>query len=344
MTPESHRQRPHRTVRPTLATAVVATLSAALLSACSSGSSASDSAGASSATSPAAAASTAVAAGKTAASSAVPTQDVVSAIRADPKLTAELPAEVRARGTLLLGTTLQPGAQGLPHAGTVAGSSTYVGVDIDLREAVAKVLGVTWKVQNGTFPTIIPGVQNGRYDVGQDNFGVTAEREKVIDFATYLTDGQSFLGGASSKLTTVSTLTDICGLTVGTAPGSTFQQILTTSASTCAAAGKKPYTVQYYAENAPIWLGLANGKLDLFFGPTLSLKYDAEHVPGTRYLGEVSTTKVGFVTGKGSPVAPAVRDAVNALIASGDYKKILDKWGVASSGVSTSELNPKPSL
>jgi ABC-type amino acid transport substrate-binding protein len=42
-----------------------------------------------------------------------------------------------------------------------------------------------WNVQNGTFATIIPGVQNGKYDVGQDNFGVTAAPEKVVDFATY---------------------------------------------------------------------------------------------------------------------------------------------------------------
>jgi ABC-type amino acid transport substrate-binding protein len=69
--------------------------------------------------------------------------------------------------------------------------------DHALRNAVAKVLGVTWNVQNGTFATIIPGVQNGKYQVGQDNFGATKAREQVVDFATYLNDGQAFLGAST---------------------------------------------------------------------------------------------------------------------------------------------------
>jgi polar amino acid transport system substrate-binding protein len=272
-----------------------------------------------------------------------PSQDVVSSIAADPKLKAELPAAIQSKGSIILGTTIAPGTSGLPHVGT-APDGSQVGVDVDLRNAIAKVLGVTWDVQNGTFATIIPGVQNGKYDVGQDNFGVTAAREKVVDFATYLTDGQSFLGGASSPISQVSTLTDICGLTVGTSPGSTFQQILTTSASKCSAAGKKPYSVQYFSDTGPIFLGLANGKLDVYFGPTLSVRYDAANISGTKFLGQVSVTKVGFVTAPKSPIAKALQDATNELIANGDYAKILGKWGVASSGITTSEINPAPAL
>jgi polar amino acid transport system substrate-binding protein len=272
-----------------------------------------------------------------------PTQDVVSAIAADPRIKAELPAGVRSRGTLILGTTLTPGVNGLPHAGQLA-DGTNIGADVDLRNAVAKVLGVSWDVQNGTFPTIIPGVQNGKYDVGQDNFGVTAPREKVVDFATYLTDGQAFLAPSDSDLSTVADITDLCGRTVATSPGSTFQQILEADKAKCAPAGKKPYTVQYFADTAPIWLGLANGKIDIYFGPTLSLKYDATHIANTKFLSQFSSTPVGFVTAKGSPIATALRDAVNKLIADGDYAKILEKWGVPSSGIEKSAINPPSSL
>jgi polar amino acid transport system substrate-binding protein len=272
-----------------------------------------------------------------------PTQDVVSAIATDPKIAAGLPAAVRSRGTLILGTTITPGVNGLPHSGQLAGGAN-IGVDVDLREAVAKVLGVKWDVQNGTFPTIIPGVQNGKYDVGMDNFGVTAPREKVVDFATYLTDGQAFLAPSSGELNTVADITDLCGLTIATSPGSTFQQILETDKAKCSAGGKKPYTVQYFADTAPIWLGLANGKIDIYFGPTLSLKYDAAHIPNTKFLSQFSSTPVGFVTAKGSPIATAISAAVNKLIASGDYAKILGKWGVTDSGIKQSAINPPSSL
>jgi polar amino acid transport system substrate-binding protein len=273
---------------------------------------------------------------------AYPKQDVVSAITTDPALVARLPANVRSAGTLTLGTTILPGSQGLPHAAELDGQN--VGVDVDLRNAVAKLLGIKWNVQNGTFATIIPGVQNGKYDVGQDNFGVTAAREQVVDFATYLTDGQAFLGRGDLPANSITTLDGLCGLVVATTPGSTFQQILTQGAAKCAAAGKKPYTVQYFADSGPIFLGLANGKVDVYFGPTLSLQYDAKNVANTKFLGQISSTPVGFVTGKGSPVAKALTAAVNKLISDGDYGKILAKWGVTSSGIPASALNPKPNL
>ena len=277
------------------------------------------------------------------ASSSYPTQDVVSGIKADPKLTAELPPSVRSDGSLILGTTTNPGTSGLPHDG-VGPNGQEIGLDVDLRNAVAKVLGITWSVQNGTFDTIVPGVQNGKYDVGEDNFGVTKAREQVVDFATYLSDGQSFLGPANGSLGAVHTITDLCGLTVATSPGSTFQQILTSDANKCPGVGKKPYTVQLFATSAPIWLGLANGKIDVYFGPTLSLKYDATHLPNVRFLGQVSSTPVGLITVKGSPLTKPLSDAINELISNGDYNKILSKWGVTSSGITHSEINPQPTL
>jgi polar amino acid transport system substrate-binding protein len=326
-----------RPARPTFRTALATTGAAAvlaLLTACgsSSGTASTPAAGGASAS-----------AGQAGASTAIPTEDVVSAISADPALKAELPKAVQSRGSLILGTSQAVGTSGLPHAGQDT-SGKAVGLDIDLRNAIAKVLGVTWDVQYGTFPTIIPGVQNGKYDVGQDNFGATKAREKVIDFATYLNDGQSFLGAKDIKTNKVTSLTDLCGYNVATSPGSTFQQILTDGAAKCSAAGKSPYKVQYFADTAPIILGLGNGKVDIYFGPTLSLRYESLHVPNTKYLGQISTTPVGFVTEKNSPIAKAISDAVNKLIASGDYAKIFAKWGVTGTGVTTSVVNPPTSF
>jgi polar amino acid transport system substrate-binding protein len=334
-------RQPGRRPRVLAVAAALAVGGAIVLAGCSSSSSSSTAAADSAASSSAAsgtAASSADATSPAASSTAIPTQDVVSGIAEDPKLNAELPASVRSSGKLILGTTINPGTSGLPHAGTLNGQN--VGLDVDLRNAVAKVLGVSWDVQNGTFATIIPGVQNGKYQVGQDNFGATAAREKIVDFATYLTDGQAFLGASSVSASSISTITDACGYTIATSPGSTFQTLLTDNASKCAAEGKKPWTVQYFSDSAPIFLGLANGKVDLYFGPTLSLKYDATHIAGTKFLGQISSTPVGFVTAKGSPIATALSAAVNELIANGDYAKIFAKWGISGDEITSSSLNP----
>lgn len=270
--------------------------------------------------------------------SAVPTQDIASKIAKDNAISAELPESVRSAGTLTVGTTQTPGTSSLPHGGVV--DDKNVGLDLDLRDAIGKVLGVNWNVEYGTFASIIPGVQNGKYQVGQANFGVTAEREKVLDFSTYLNDGQGFLGSKRVDLQKVSTITDVCGYTIATTPGSTFQTLLSSHVDDCAKIGKKPWTVQYFNDTAPIFLGLANGKVDLFFGPVLSLKYDEKHVEGTKFLGQISSTPVGFVAAKDSGLAKPISDAVNKLIETGDYAKIFAKWGVPDTGVEKSTVNP----
>jgi polar amino acid transport system substrate-binding protein len=330
-------RQPARRARIAAVAAALAVAGAIVLAGCgsSSGSSSATASASGPGGSPAGSASTS---SPSAGSTAIPAQDVVSGIAEDPKLNAELPSSVRSSGQLILGTTISPGTSGLPHAGQVDGQNA--GLDVDLRNAVAKVLGVSWNVQNGTFATIIPGVQNGKYQVGQDNFGATAAREKIVDFATYLNDGQAFLGASSVSASSISAITGACGYTIATSPGSTFQTLLTDNASKCSATGKKPWTVQYFSDTAPIFLGLANGKVDLYFGPTLSLKYDASHIAGTKFLGQISSTPVGFVTAKNSPVARALSDAVNELIANGDYAKIFAKWGVGGDLISKSVLNP----
>lgn len=318
---------PHRRPRLLAAAPLAALAALALLSGCSS----SDAPTTGSAAAPAGS------------STGYPTQNVISGLAEDSALHAQLEAAVPNTDSLTLGTTLQPGLTGLPHVGT-ASNGQSIGADIDLRDAVAAVLGVTWTVQNGTFDTVIPGVQNGKFQVGQDNFGVTAAREQVVDFATYLTDGQAFLAPGDSRLKAVKSITDLCGLTIGTGAGTTFQEILTDDADQCSKAGKKPYTVDYYSDNSAIWLGLANGRIDVYFGPTLGLKYDATHVANVKFLSQISSTAVGFVTAKGSPLAKVLAAAINKLISDGTYAKILAKWSITGYGVAGSQVNPAPSF
>lgn len=266
----------------------------------------------------------------------------VADIRTDQAARAKLPKDVQISNRITLGVTQVTGTSGLPHTGVQNGKE--VGLDLDIRAAVAKKLGITFQPETGTFQTIVPGVQSGKYQVGQANFGVTKDRLKIVDFATYLNDGQSFVGSKEVKLTAVKSLLDVCGLKIATSPGTTFQKLLESSKDECAAAGKKPYSVQYFADNAPIYLGLQNGKVDVYFGPTLSLKVLVQKIRGTRYLGQTTRTPVGFVTAKGSPLAPALSAAVNDLIADGTYAKLFAKWNVADSVIAKSQINPTPTF
>ncbi|MET9872210.1 ABC transporter substrate-binding protein, partial [Streptomyces sp. NPDC006386] len=243
-------------------------------------------------------------------------------------------------GTLRVGSSIgsPPGAY-YPNGPDKAPA----GQDIDLTDAVAKILGVRIRRQDASFESILPALGSGKYDVGTGNFGVTTERLKTIDFVTYINDGQGFAvrkGGPGLK-TKVTDLTQLCGLTIGTGAGTTFEATLTAQRGVCAKAGRKPYDVKVYSENGASLTALQQGRIDVIMSTINGLRHQAaQPASRTAFLGEYHRLDVGFAFRKGSPLTKAFQAAVNQLIKDGTYARILDKWGTSASAIETSRINP----
>ncbi|MGW1375873.1 ABC transporter substrate-binding protein [Streptomyces sp. NPDC002446] len=276
------------------------------------------------------------AAGPAAADADLPTEDVVSAVRRDPAAAKLLPADVRARGTLSLAASVgtPPGAAYLPDGKTLAGQ------DIDFADAVGKVLGLRVDREVASFEAILPALGSGKYDVGTGNFGVTDERRRTVDFVTYINDGQGFAARKDSPLKKVTSLRQLCGLTVATGAGTTFEATLEEYAPQCAKAGRKPYDVKTYAEQGALWISLQQGRSDVVMSTINGLRYAVTRQPDLRFLNEFKRLDVGFAFKKGTPLAPAVRAAVNRLREDGTYDRILKKWGTSPSAIKTSQISP----
>ncbi|MET7801940.1 ABC transporter substrate-binding protein, partial [Streptomyces decoyicus] len=276
------------------------------------------------------------AAGPPAADDKIPTTDVVSGVRKDPAAAKLLPADVRARGSLSLATSV-----GTPPAATyLADGKTLAGQDIDFADAVGKVLGLKIDREVASFEAILPALGSGKYDVGTGNFGVTDERRKAIDFVTYINDGQGFAVRKDSPLKKVGSLRQLCGLTVATGAGTTFEATLEENRQRCAKAGKKPYDVKTYAEQGALWISLQQGRTDVVMSTINGLRYAVRQQPGLRFLNEFKRLDVGFAFKKGTPLAPAVQAAVNHLKKDGTYDRILKKWGTGPSALKTSRISP----
>ncbi|MFF6883433.1 ABC transporter substrate-binding protein [Streptomyces sp. NPDC012421] len=271
---------------------------------------------------------------------AAPADDPVAGLRKVDAVASLLPAGVREAGTLRVGSSIgfPPGAY-YPNGADKAPA----GQDIDIAGAVAKVLGVKLERQDASFETILPALGSGKYDVGTGNFGVTTERLKTIDFVTYINDGQGFavkkgdtkLGGK------VTDLTQLCGLTIGTGAGTTFEATLTARRNVCAEAGKKPYDVKVYSENAATFTALQQGRIDVVMSTINGLRYQAaQPAAQTAFLGEFHRLDVGFAFRKGSPLTVAFQAAVDELIRNGTYARILEKWGTTASAIDASKINP----
>ncbi|MDV9190866.1 ABC transporter substrate-binding protein [Streptomyces sp. SR27] len=267
---------------------------------------------------------------------ALPTEDVVSAVRKNEAAAKLLPAEVRQRGSFTLAASVGTP----PSSAYLADGRTVVGVDADFAAAVAKALGLEVRREVVGFEAILPALGSGKYDVGTGNFGVTEERRKAIDFVTYVNDGQGFASRADSSLKAVTDLTQLCGLKVAVNAGTTFERTLEENKGRCAEAGRPPYEVNVYSETGAIWMSLQQGRSDVVMNTINGVRYAVTQQKNVKFLNEYRRLDVGFAFRKGTPLAPAFQAAVNGLKTDGTYDRILRKWGVTGSGIAKSEISP----
>ncbi len=69
---------------------------------------------------------------------------------------------------------------------------TPVGYDVDLSNALAKVLGLKADQQVSKFDLIIPAV-GSKYDVGISSFTITPERMDAVDFVSFYKAGSTWV-------------------------------------------------------------------------------------------------------------------------------------------------------
>ena len=91
---------------------------------------------------------------------------------ADSGLAAKVPAALRDKGVIIIGTD----STCAPSEFLDADGKTVVGFDVDLFNAVAARLNLKTDWQPSKFTDIIPGVGTGKYTIGVSSFTVNTER------------------------------------------------------------------------------------------------------------------------------------------------------------------------
>jgi polar amino acid transport system substrate-binding protein len=259
----------------------------------------------------------------------IPTQSSNAAIAAT------VPAAVKSKGsfTIALDATYAPDEFIAPDG------STIVGMDADLGNAIAQVLGLKSKLVNATFDTIIPGLQSGKYDMGDSSFTDTLARQKVVDFVTYFSAGEGFYVKTGNP--TFNGLASLCGATVAVEDGTTEQTDAQTQAKACKSAGKSTVTVLSYANQGEANLAVSSGRAKVGFVDSQIASYIAATSNGV-FQNSGSAFEVapyGLALPKGNGMVAPVQAAVNLLIADGVYKQILTKWGIQAGAVITATIN-----
>lgn len=83
----------------------------------------------------------------------------------------------------------------------------YVGIDVEIAQAIAKELGLELEIKDVEFGSIVAGVQSGKYDMGMAGMTVTEDRKKSVNFTnTYATAVQSIIVPNGSAIASVDDL------------------------------------------------------------------------------------------------------------------------------------------
>jgi polar amino acid transport system substrate-binding protein len=269
-------------------------------------------------------------------------QEHITSAKVD-SIAAELPAEIRASGKLVVGNGSAGGGQP-PLGFTADDNKTPIGVEIDIAYLVASVLGLQADVQTTSWENLFLGLDSGKYQIGASNIGVSELRKEKYDFATYRLGLHAFEAKAGSGLK-ISGAADISSKKVAVSSGTLQEAILLEWNKQNAAAGRPPADLKYYQQSADTFLALQSGRIDLYLGPNPNATYHVATQHQTEIVGTVSSGYpiqglVGITTKKDNGLVKPLADALNAAIADGSYAKVLAKWGLSGEAVPKSLVNP----
>lgn len=213
-------------------------------------------------------------------------------------------------GTLTVGSDIPfpPFEQGDPP--------DYEGFDIDLINAVADKLGLDTEIKDAPFNLLLSG-GGGQFDLAIAATTITPERAQKVDFSDpYFDAEQGLLVPEGSDIQTVD---DLSGKIVGAQEGTTGQ---TYAEDNTDASEVRPFPQIDNAYNA-----LKTGQVDAVLNDLPSVQDAADKLGGLEVVQDFPTDEqYGIYAQKGSPVIPAVDEALQQVKDDGTLNDLYQKW------------------
>lgn len=254
-----------------------------------------------------------------------------------------LPASIKSTKTIRL-----VGDSFAPYRIVGEDGKTVTGLETDLVRALEPILGVKFEqtiVSN--LPAILAGIDTGRYELSTGPLLSTKAREERYDIVTWMLSKPAFMLPVAAGRKT-STLEDLCGLRISYAAGSSQEQYVLKVNERCEAAKLKPAQLVPLPDQNATVLAAQAGRADVASMQLSAALYLQKQNPGkftiqTDQTDQLGVLQLGFVTRKGNELTPVLLDALKQLWASGEYERILGKWGLGAAKASEPRFNPSTS-
>ena len=204
-------------------------------------------------------------------------------------------------------------------------NNEVVGIDVEIAGAIAEKLGLTLKVENMEFDSIISSVKGGKVDIGAAGMTVTPERLEEVNFTTsYATGVQVVIVTEDSAITSVDDLfVEGANHTIGV-------QLATTGDlySTWDIEDEGLGTVDRYNKGADAVMALKSGKVDCVIIDNEPAKAFVAENEGLKILDtEYAIEDYAIAISKDNEdLLEAVDKALNELIEDGTVASIVNKY------------------
>lgn len=258
----------------------------------------------------------------------------------DPSLADQVPAELKKKGTLSIGTD----ASYPPNEDFASDGKTIEGMDIDLLNAVLGKLGLKAKYQNAGFDSLILGVKSGKYDASISSFTINNERKKQVSMVSYFSAGSQWVvpKGNPKKVDAKSA----CGLSVAVQKGTVQIPDLKKRSKQCTGQGKKKIKTLIDDQQSKATLNIVSGRADAMVADLpVSVDVVNKNKGKVELLGKpYDTAPYGIVIPKGdADLGNVIVKALKAIKKDGTYDKILKKWGTEGGTYSKYAVDPATS-
>ncbi|WP_214416848.1 ABC transporter substrate-binding protein [Sphaerisporangium fuscum] len=262
--------------------------------------------------------------------------DVINAIQPDKELAAKASASLKSGVLKVVSSMGYPPMEIFASDGTTA-----IGFDPALARAIARKLGVKVTITDEEFNSQIPGVLTGRYDFVISSMTDNAERQGQVSFVDYVRAGAGLIvkkgnpaGIAGPK--------DLCGKTVSVVDNGSSMDLAESYDAACRKDGGHGVNVLKFPGDQEALIQVTGGRAQASVTDYVvaaskaadpKLAVEAVALDGTEApwgIGMKPDNKV---------LIDSVKGALDSLIQSGEYAKILKAWNLEKLAVTSAVVN-----
>ncbi|MGB3814599.1 MAG: ABC transporter substrate-binding protein [Shinella sp.] len=208
------------------------------------------------------------------------------------------------------------------------GDKDLVGFEVDVMNAIAKHWGVTAEYVVGDFKGLLPSLDSKRCDLVASGILITPARLEKYDGIPYFSSRIVMVTAASDAETKVPA--DVSGKVMAIEAGTSYEKMVADLNTELEAAGKAPVEAQTYPSASGVIEQILVGRATATITQDTTAAYRMLQVPGRLSVSYTydQSENYGIYLRKSDGDRQLLKEAIEALQASGEMKALLQKWSL----------------